>query len=98
MSLEEKGDIEKAIEKYNKVLEINPKHPRSIYELRECFCLCGDCHTAIKYYKKAISLDDGTNNFVGGLLASLNYSADMSAEEIFGYYIQFDQVWFSSQG
>ena len=59
--------------------------------LGNAFVLCGDCHTAIKYYKKAISLDDGTNNFLGGLLFALNYSPDMSAEEIFDYYKQYNK-------
>ena len=91
MSFNEMGDTEKAIEKYQQTLKINPNHAGANMNLGNAFVLCGDCHTAIKYYKKAISLDDGTNNFLGGLLFALNYSPDMSAEEIFDYYKQYDK-------
>ena len=47
MSLEEKGDVVEAIDKYNKVLEINPKHAGAYMNLGNMFILCGDYNYAI---------------------------------------------------
>ena len=91
MSLEEKGDVVEAIDKYNKVLEINTKHAGAYYNLGNAFILCGDYNSAIKYYKQAVLLDQERNNFFEALLFASNYSPDMSAEEIFAYYKQYDQ-------
>ena len=91
MSFNEKRDLEKAIESYEETIKIDPNHAGAYMNLGNAFVLCGDCHTAIENYKKAISLDDGTNNFLGGLLFASNYSHDMSAEEIFEYYKQYDK-------
>jgi len=91
MSFNEQRDLEKAIRSYEETIKIDPNHAGAYMNLGNAFILCGDYHTAIENYKKAISMDNGKNNFLGGLLFASNYSPDMSAEEIFSYYKQYDE-------
>lgn len=52
----EQGEIERAIESYNKVIALNPKSPEANYMLGNAYSANGEYEKAITYLKKAIEL------------------------------------------
>jgi tetratricopeptide (TPR) repeat protein len=55
--LVEKGKIDKAIEYYQKSIEIRPKHATAIYNLGNAFYMQGQTEKAIEYLKRATELE-----------------------------------------
>ena len=53
--------------------------------------LIGNYNKSIHHRKLAVKLDPNSYSYLESLLFDLNYSSDMTAEEIFEYYEQFDK-------
>ena len=86
------------IEKYEEAqkvlkqaIQINSKFAESYHNMGLIFRLTGNYDEAIKHQRMAVSLKPEDENNFQVLLFSLNYSPDMSAEEIYDYYRQYDQ-------
>ena len=62
-----KGEIDKAIEKFLKVIQINQGHSNALYSLGLSFELEGKTDEARKYFEKALELNPGNEEIINKL-------------------------------
>ena len=85
----EMNNFKESIICYKKALDIK-KDAGYYYNLGLVLNLAAKYDKSINNLKKSVSIDPYTSDFLTTLLFDLNYSPDMSAEEIFDYYKQYD--------
>lgn len=85
------GKFQQAIEYYQKTLTINPNVYQIYNNLGSAYNSQGDHPKARDYYYKALEADPTQAFVFGNILFSLNYDPDMSAEEIFSTYQEYDK-------
>ena len=57
------NQIDKAIEKLNNAIKIDPDYPRAYFNLAMCHLLQGKLEEGKKDYKKALSIDKDPKNY-----------------------------------
>lgn len=70
------GDFVKAIENYNKALQINPNDHASMYEMTELHALMGNIEKAIEYISQATKLDPENKWYMIRLAQLYKYQGD----------------------
>ena len=90
-TLKDDGRYNQAKKLLNRIIKEQPKNFIAYLKQGEIFCNLGNFNQGIPYFLKAISLSKKNKNLYSKLFFFSNYSPDMSAEEIFAYYKQYDQ-------
>ncbi|WAN70168.1 ABC transporter substrate-binding protein [Moorena producens JHB] len=79
---DQQGEITKALELYEQVLELNPNHFSSVFALAEGYLELGEFEKAVTYYQRAYKIDQIRNKY--GLVRSLlNYGNQLIEQQSF---------------
>ncbi|MDP1784607.1 MAG: tetratricopeptide repeat protein [Sulfuricurvum sp.] len=87
----EQGKFPKAIEYYRRALAINPQICQVYNNLGSAFNSQGSHVEAREYYYKALEAEPTHGYVFGNILFSLNYDPDLSAEEIYAAYQEYNR-------
>lgn len=85
------GQLGAAIGSLRKALALRPDFAEATGDLGNALLEQGELDAAIAAYRKALALKPDHVGGYGNLLFTLNYHPDLSAEEIFGAYRDFDR-------
>ena len=84
-------DYKKALYYYEKALKDHKESSVIHSNIAIVQNLIGNHNKSIHHRKLSVKLDPNSFSYLESLLFDLNYSSDMTAEEIFEYYEQFDK-------
>ncbi len=87
----EMKDYDKALYHYEQALKDHKESPVIHDNIAKVQNLIGNYNKSIHHRKLAVKLDPNSFSYLETLLFDLNYSPDMTAEEIFEYYEQLDK-------
>lgn len=86
------GRLEEAESSYRRALEIDPDNALSHSNLGVTLMDLGELDEAVVNYRSALEINPDFAGAHGNLLFALNYHPDMSAQEIFRAYQEFDAL------
>jgi len=89
-TLQELGQFEAAMIACRRALELKPNYPGAYFNLGNTQKDLGQLDDAIASYRRALEIQPDFTRVHGGLLFTLNYHPDLSAEEIYRLYQGFD--------
>lgn len=90
----ELGQLENAVESYRNALKLNPDFAVIYSNLGAALRELGRFDEALANCRRALELDPGSVVVHGNLLGMLNCQPEMSAEEIYRAYQEYDARWF----
>ncbi|KQP12721.1 hypothetical protein ASF43_21095 [Pseudorhodoferax sp. Leaf267] len=91
MIRQEQGALELAAADFRRALEIDPGFALARTNAGSCHLLSGRLGEAIADYRLALELDPTSSSANSNLLFALNYDPDLSSEQIFQAYQEFDR-------
>jgi len=91
--LQEMGQFEEAILACRRALELKPDYPGAYFNLGNAQRDLGRIDDAVASYRRALEIQPDFSRAHGGVLFALNYHPDMSAEDIFRAYREFDTLY-----
>jgi len=89
--LQDAGHMVEAEQHVRKMLEIDPKNPVGMSTLARSLQLQGQQAESIHWYRKSLELMPEHRGEYGNYLFVLNYHPDLSAEEIYASYEEYDR-------
>lgn len=89
LTLYELGQHDEAIECYQKCIELDPELPEVYCNYGTALRDMGNIDEAIHHYIKALQLRPSFENAYDALLFCVNYHPDLSGEEIYAYYREY---------
>ena len=84
------GNFDAAVASYRRALEIQPDFVDAHYSLGVALQDMGQLDEAVASYRRVLALEPDREATFGNLLFALNYHPDLSAEEIFAAYREYD--------
>lgn len=96
VALNQKGNREKAIERFETALRINPEYKEAHYNLGNTLKATGQLAEAAQHYRKALEIDPEDSSTYYNLGVSLHQSGDLDgAAEAYRRALQLRRDWFS---
>jgi predicted O-linked N-acetylglucosamine transferase (SPINDLY family) len=89
--LKDQGKLDEAIAHYRKALHINPES-KVLYNVGEVLTNQGKRDEAIEHYRKGLSFNPNMVDTHSNLLYALNYQPNLSREEIFRAYQEYETM------
>lgn len=87
-----RGRLDEAEACYRRALEIKPDYAKALSNLGVALQDMGQLDEAVACYRRALAIDPDFTDAHGNLLFALNYHPDLSAEEIYRAYREYDAL------
>lgn len=95
VSLKEVGKFKDALLYLRKAIDIDSLNAQAYNNIGNILQQCSDIQGSIDNYIKSININPTVEEFFNNLLFTLNYHPDMSQEDIFDFYKEYDRRFIS---